>query len=202
LQQTTYSNKSSGQKATSQAIEKSAEYVRFSGFSAQRMLFRSSRRFSTTREAPMPRKSANEIELATITPAVPWTHERPDPPQGMPEAAAAVWRDAVASMKARHFSKETHALLARYCHAMAECERLETELDRIGVGLPSYDRLSQRLNSTASTALAYARALRLTPKSNLESRAGGRDPHRTIGPKPWDFPSVDDTPRKPRLWER
>jgi hypothetical protein len=31
LQQTTYnySNKSSGQKATSQAIEKSAEYVRF-----------------------------------------------------------------------------------------------------------------------------------------------------------------------------
>jgi hypothetical protein len=47
----------------------------------------------------MPRKSANEIELATIAPAVPWTHERPDPPQGMPEAAAAVWRDAVASMK-------------------------------------------------------------------------------------------------------
>ena len=150
----------------------------------------------------MPRKSANEIELATIAPAVPWTHERPDPPQGMPEAAAAVWRDAVSSMKARHFSKETHALLARYCHAMAECERLETELDRIGVGLPSYDRLSQRLNSTASTALAFARALRLTPKSNLESRADGRDPHRTIGPKPWDFPYEDDTPRKPRLWER
>src|SRR5262249_40348370 len=95
---------------------------------------------------------------------------------------------AVASMKARHFSKETHALLARYCHAMAECERLETELNRIGVGLPSYDRLSQRLNSTASTALAFARALRLTPKSNLESRASGRHPHRTIGPKPWDFP--------------
>jgi phage terminase small subunit len=84
--------------------------------------------FFYNRESPMPRKSANEIELATIAPAVPWTHERPDPPQGMPEAAAAVWRDAVASMKARHFSKETHALLARYCHAMAECERLETSL--------------------------------------------------------------------------
>jgi hypothetical protein len=66
----------------------------------------------------MSRKSANEIELATIAPAVPWTHERPDPPQGMPEAAAAVWREAVSSMKARHFSKETHALLARYSHAM------------------------------------------------------------------------------------
>jgi phage terminase small subunit len=150
----------------------------------------------------VPRKSANEIDHLANSPAVPWTHERPNPPQGMPEAAAAVWRDAVSSMKARHFSKETHALLARYCHAMAECERLETELDRIGVGLPSYDRLSQRLNSTASTALAYARALRLTPKSNLESRASGRDPHRTIGPKPWDFPYEDDTPRKPRLWER
>src|SRR5262245_51203047 len=116
----------------------------------------------------MPRKSANEIELA---PAVPWTHERPDPPPDMPEAPAAIWREAVSSMKARHFSKETHQLLARYCHAMAECARLEGELARVGVGLPSYDRLSQRLNSTASTALAFARALRLTPKSNLESRA-------------------------------
>jgi phage terminase small subunit len=151
----------------------------------------------------MPRKSANEIDHLANSPAVPWTHERPDPPQGMPEAAAAVWRDAVSSMKARHFSKETHALLARYCHAMAECERLETELDRIGVGLPSYDRLSQRLNSTASTALAYARALRLTPKSNLESRASSRDPHRTLYPKPWEWTNDgDDEHRRKKLWER
>ena len=109
----------------------------------------------------------------------------------------------------RHFDSEFRLRLSGWrCHGLARDGRereffsIKTELDRIGVGLPSYDRLSQRLNSTASTALAYARALRLTPKSNLESRASGRDPHRTIGPKPWDFPYEDDTSRKPRLWER
>ena len=136
----------------------------------------------------MPRKSANQLAMEGITSSAPWAeHERPPPPADMPEAAAIVWREVVSSMKARHFLKEAHQLLARYCHAMAECARLESELARVGVGLPGYDRLSQRLNSTAATALSYARALRLTPKSNLESRAGGRDPHRTIGPKPWDL---------------
>src|SRR6516225_635615 len=115
---------------------------RLGGFSAQRMLFRSSsRRFSTTREAPMPRKSANQIAMEDVSAFIPGgKDQRPDPPPDMSTSAAAVWRDVVASMKARHFTKETHALLARYCHAMAECGRLESELDRVGCGLPAYDR--------------------------------------------------------------
>jgi len=147
----------------------------------------------------MPRKSANTIAMEGVARdlGVPWKHERPDPPAGIPPAVAAIWKDAVASMKRMHFGRETFALLARYCFAMAECERLEFELAKTGVGLPAYDRLSQRLNSTSATALAYARALRLTPKSNLESRADGRDPHRTMGPKPWE----DDAPQHKKLWE-
>src|SRR5262245_22932513 len=84
-QRTTYSNKGCGQKAISQAIEKSAELA------LPWWLFGPENAIFYNRESPMPRKSANEIELATIAPAVPWTHERPDPPQGMPEAAATIW---------------------------------------------------------------------------------------------------------------
>ena len=147
----------------------------------------------------MPRKSANQIAMEDVSTFIPGgKDQRPDPPPDMSTSAAAVWRDVVASMKTRHFTKETHALLARYCHAMAECGRLESELDRVGCGLPAYDRLSQRLNGTMTVALSYARALRLTPKSNLESRADARDPHRIMGPKPWEREG-DDRPRK--LWE-
>ena len=148
----------------------------------------------------MPRKSANQIAMEDVSAFIPGgKDQRPDPPPDMSTSAAAVWRDVVASMKARHFTKETHALLARYCHAMAECGRLEAELASVGVGLPSYDRLSQRLNGTMTVALSYARALRLTPKSNLESRADGRDPHRTMGSKPWEWDGTDSPRRK--LWE-
>ena len=148
----------------------------------------------------MPRKSANQIAMEDVSAFIPGgKDQRPDPPPDMSTSAAAVWRDVVASMKARHFTKETHALLARYSHAIAECGRLESELDRVGCGLPAYDRLSQRLNGTMTVALSYARALRLTPKSNLESRSTAVDPHRTMGPKPWEWDG-SESPRK-KLWE-
>ena len=149
----------------------------------------------------MPRKSAAELEMEGIIATMPGEkHERPDPPEDMPEAAAAVWRDAVASMKKMHFSRETHALLTRYCNAMATCSRLEVELARTEVADPNYGRFLKELNTTSTTALSYARALRLTPKSNLESRSTARDPHRILGPKPWE---LGDYPRsKKPLWER
>jgi hypothetical protein len=133
----------------------------------------------------MPRKSASEIAMSAFVPG--GKGERPDPPPGMPEAAAAVWRDAVSSMKARHFMPETFALLTRYCRAMGECARLETELIDLEVTSAQYDRLLKQRNSTAAVALSYARALRLTPKSHVETRGGARDPHRTVGPKPWEL---------------
>src|SRR5262245_43705517 len=111
------------------------------------------------------------------------SYGRPEPPG----AAAKVWRDSVASMKEMHFSRETHALLSRYCIAMMECERLEAELIKIDPQSERYDPISKRLTTTASVALAYARALRLTTKSSLEGKRGQvRDPHRTLGPKLWE----------------
>lgn len=58
----------------------------------------------------------------------------------MGEAAAAIWRSVVGAMRSRWFTGENRDLLVRYCNAMAEASRLEAELARVGVGLPSYDR--------------------------------------------------------------
>jgi len=156
----------------------------------------------------MPRKSANQLEMEAAVALLPGGEgERPEPPAGMAAEAAAVWRDVVSSMKARHFTRETFALLTRYCSLMGECERIEAALAGVTAGAPDHDRLNQRLSTTAMAALSYGRALRLTPKSNLETRADARDPYRTAGLKPWeisaggydDFGNPRTNKRKP--WE-
>jgi hypothetical protein len=140
----------------------------------------------------VPRRSRADLEMEGLAAGIgnALNYGRPEPPAGMLEAPAKVWRDAVSSMKEMHFSRETHALLTRYCVAMAECERLEAELINIDPKSEHYDPISKRLTTTASVALAYARALRLTPKSSLEGKRGQvRDPHRTLGPKLWETDS-------------
>jgi hypothetical protein len=129
---------------------------------------------------------------------LPWSHERPDPPADMPADQAAVWRDVVSAMRPRWFSKESHALLARYCCAQVECARIERELATLPVGSPDYDRLSSRRNATAASALSYARALRITPHSNKREKVDARDAARSIHPKPWELD--DDRPRR-KPWE-
>src|SRR5262245_21925590 len=112
----------------------------------------------------MPRKSIGQREMEALSDFLPGGKaERPPPPAKLSAAAAAVWEDAVSSMKARHFTRETHALLTRYCNASALCARLEVQIDTLTTDAPDYDRLVKLLNATAMTALSYARALRLTP---------------------------------------
>lgn len=149
----------------------------------------------------MPRKSVSQLEMEAFTANLPGGGaERPEPPAKMSTAAAAVWREVVASMKPRHFTPETWGLLTRYCNASALCGRLEGELARIDASALDHDRLT--INSTAMTALSYARALRLTPKSNLETRGDARDPHRSVGPKPWELLDNYGNPQssKRKLW--
>ena len=135
----------------------------------------------------MPRKSANEVAIESVAVGVvSFNHDRPDPPADMPEAQAAIWRAVVSAMRPGWFSRETHDQLARYCHAMVECARLEAELVRIGVESEDYGRMSKRRNATAASALSYARALRITPHSNKYNLVKGRDPGRSLFRRPWE----------------
>ena len=146
----------------------------------------------------MPRRSANERMTEGV--AVPWGHERPDPPDGMPEAQAAIWRAVVASMRPKWFTAENHELLRRYCFAMVESARLEHELSATDPWSDSYNQLQRWRNNVAKSALDYAKALRITPISNRENlnKIDGRDSARSLHPKPWELD--DDKPRR-KLWK-
>jgi hypothetical protein len=111
--------------------------------------------------------------------------DRPPPPEGMPEAAAAIWKKTVASMKPTWFTPETHDLLARYCGAMAESKRLEAEFSRLDVTVPDYERLTKHYDRLVAIALSYARALRITPKAN-RTTSEARDATRSNFRKPWE----------------
>ena len=112
--------------------------------------------------------------------------DRPPPPADMPEAAAAIWRKTVASMKPTWFTPETHDLLARYCGAMAESKRIEAEFGRLDVSNPDYEKLTRLYDRLSATALSYARALRITPKAN-RTTSEARDAARSNVRKPWEY---------------
>jgi hypothetical protein len=112
--------------------------------------------------------------------------DRPFPPEGMPEAATAIWRKTVASMKPTWFTPETHDLLARYCGAMAESKRLEAEFSQLDVTDPNYERLTKHYDRLSAIALSYARALRITPKAN-RTTSEARDAVRSNFRKPWEY---------------
>jgi hypothetical protein len=148
----------------------------------------------------MPRKSAAQLAAEEALAALPGGKlDRPDPPLDMLEVAAAIWRDTVASMKPRHFSRETWPLLTRYCNAMALCNLLEVELTRVSIQAPEHGEILKKVNCAAALALTYARALRLTPKSNVETRGNTRDPHRLMGPRQWG-PDYQPGATLRRLW--
>jgi len=150
-------------------------------------------------ETPMPRKSAAELSMAGVVADIDAgmpDYGRPDPPARMAEPAAAVWRDTVRSMKKNFFTSENQALLTRYCNAMGEASRIETELACTDVKDAKHARLIRQLTPLMTSALAYARALRITPKSNLE-RSESRDPNRHTGPKMWEkYASNDDSDKE------
>ena len=150
----------------------------------------------------MPRKSANQVAIESVAVGVvSFNHDRPDPPADMPEAQGAIWRAVVSAMRPGWFSRETHDQLARYCHAMVECARLEAELVRIGVKSEDYDQLSKRRNATAASALSYARALRITPHSNKYNLVKGRDPGRSLYRRPWEGDGDGDANELRKPWE-
>jgi hypothetical protein len=111
--------------------------------------------------------------------------DRPPPPTGMAEAAAVIWRTVIGNMRSRWFSPENFALLETYCTLTAEKKRLEAAFSRLDVTDPQYERLTVRHDKMAAQALAHARSLRLTPKSNVTNREA-RDPLRGIK-KPWEL---------------
>ena len=127
------------------------------------------------------RKSAAELALTDI-PVVDVSRSMPPPPPSeLSDAQAAVWRDAVSCMPGDWLRRGAHGILIEYCRHVCRSRLLEVqiahfqqELIAAEGGLERLDKLLAAADRETKSALACARALRLTPQAQMHPRVAGR----------------------------
>jgi hypothetical protein len=129
----------------------------------------------------MPRKSAESMSLATVT-NLP---SRIDPPEGMPQDEAELWRSIVATKPVDWFQQDSAPLLTEYVRSKVMCDRLAEMLKELNPDtmkglLDMRDKESRRLASLACK-------LRLTQQSRYTPQAAATADRKSTTSKPWDF---------------
>ena len=118
----------------------------------------------------------------------------PPPPAELSDAQAAVWRDCVASVPGHWFTRACFPVLVSYCRHVCRARLLEMQIAKfepewrkVPDGLERLDRMLAMAERESRAITATARALRLTPHSQMHPRSAGRaiDPVPS-GPRPWD----------------
>jgi phage terminase small subunit len=128
----------------------------------------------------MPRKSAASLTV------VPVEFQRPDPPDYLDAAEAAVWRQTVNGMRPDWYSPVTDVLLEGYCSEAVLAKLLAQELRGLPVTDKRFATLTRLHMAVAKSAMALARTLRLTPRSNRRvDPRDSRDPSAAFK-KPWE----------------
>ena len=150
----------------------------------------------------MPRKSA--AALATPTPFR--KHRRPEPPAGLPPAAAAVWVRTLAGLREDWVGVEALPLLERYARHVARVGELEGLIAAAAPGGAEWRALVSAAGSETRHITAVARALRLTPQSRLRAETAATAARTHVGVltaaeiiDQSDGLLADFTPRRP--WE-
>jgi hypothetical protein len=127
------------------------------------------------------RKSAADLALIDM-PVVDVSRQMPpSPPNALTEPQAQVWRDAVSCMPGDWLKRGAHAVLIEYCRHVCRAGLLEQEIAHFqqewiaaAGGLERLDRLLVMADRETKSALACARALRLTPQAQMHPRVAGR----------------------------
>jgi hypothetical protein len=132
-------------------------------------------------------KSAAELSVASVEPRRAST----DPPSELSDAQAAVWRDAIRSMRGERLTRGAYPILIEYCRHVCRSRMLEglisgfrlevLKRDETGTVLPQLDKLLAMAERETRAATACARALRLTPQSIMHARTAGRPSHEFTG---------------------
>jgi hypothetical protein len=115
-------------------------------------------------------------------------------PAELTDAQADVWRRVVGSMPGNFMTKAAHPILIEYCRHVCRARLLEQQIAGFEMewakaegGLERLDRLFSMADRETRTITACARALRLTPQSQIDAAKAGRGvANRVDGPKPWD----------------
>jgi hypothetical protein len=122
----------------------------------------------------MPRQSAASLTVAPT--GVAHLPTRPEPPERLPEAAAAVWRRVTASRDSSYFDAGSLPVLEVYCRSTAEHRRvlaLVEQMDPVAQ-VDAFAKLSRIADMHAARASQAATRLRLTHQSRTDSRGAGR----------------------------
>ena len=127
------------------------------------------------------RKSAAELALTDIPGVDVSRRMTPPPPSEVSDAQAAVWRDAASCMSGDWLRRGAHAVLIEYCRHVCRSRLLEVQIAHFQQewiaadgGLERLDRLLAMAERESKAAIACARALRLTPQSQMHPRVAGR----------------------------
>ena len=140
------------------------------------------------------RKSAAEVEMGSLVVDVSRQLPLP-PPAELTDAQAAVWRDAAASMSGGNWlTRGAAPILVEYSRHVCRARLLERMISdfqpewlKVDGGVERLDRLLAMAERETRAATACARALRLTPQSQIGPRtAGRRTDALPTGPRPWD----------------
>lgn len=132
-------------------------------------------------------------DLATIV--IDAGHRSPSPaPSELTDAQADVWRDVVGSLPGNWLTRAAFPVLVSYCRHVCRARLLEMEIARFEVewlkvdgGLPRLDRLLAAAERETRAITATARALRLTPQSQMHPRSAGRGIDALPkGRQPWE----------------
>ncbi len=145
----------------------------------------------------MKRGRQSVVELATLPVSVTGKPKH-NPPSELTDAQAQVWRDVVASVDgAKWLTRANYPVLIEYvrhvCRARtleSQIARFQTEWVKVEGGLERFDRLLSMADRETRAMTACARALRLTPQSQMHAKVAGRiarDASEQDGKlKPWD----------------
>jgi len=141
----------------------------------------------------MQRGRRSSAELATFITASP--QRPPKPPTELSDAQADVWRAVVASLRSDWLSPAAFPMLIAFCRHVCRGRLIESQIAtfeiewaRVEGGLERFDRLLKMAERETKAAVACARALRITPHSQMHPRTAGR---RVLdrdddGRRPWD----------------
>lgn len=94
------------------------------------------------------------------------------PPSELSDGAKKLWRSIVSCKPVSWFDGGSLPILARYCEAMAQAERIEDELRRlVDVTDPVYLKLTQALISLNANCTTMAVKLRLSVQNNIDRKS-------------------------------
>jgi hypothetical protein len=134
----------------------------------------------------MPRKSVSSLSVVPVVPG----QGHPEPPSELDELEGRIWRNIVDALPSHWIDQAGQQILRRAVAQAAHCERLEERLRALrAAGLEYGEDIEALVVAHANTAKTMAQllaALRVTPQSQMRSRAAVRQ-DRMPQSRPWEI---------------